>query len=350
MSGRVRNSHHKVKTPRADTPRNTVRADRAPAKPQVNVWTPPPAGTPDAFVARGTARGATTGAEHGGLPELLLTTAGGVAVNHGSDPGDYYCEHMFFSAQTQAMRPGSSVVANAEGEKLVGFLHLPRDSWSEGTGGAYTQQQRHAGTREVIGAALRGYYDAASPQVSGGPVRMLVTGYGPFMSMRDNPTGDFVAHPENLDAAMKQAFGDNLLSAQGKRIAGEGDDATYQYQVKDPVTGKERTVLVEAVVMPVSDDAIDGTSARSVQKTMDAFKPHAVISMGVNPGGSTYLAEHHADDGGLRSDDGRQVHDDSRAGAFNLPDNYSLPRAIHGGGAPRLAAADRPGRAAGVWG
>ena len=334
MSGRVRNGQPpaklaKVKGAKTATPKTTP--PPKPATPKKTAWTPPPSGKPDAFVSRGTARGSTTPQEHAGLPEVLLTTKGGVAVNHGTDPGDFYCEHMFFSAQTSSLKPGSSIVANSEGEKLVGFLHVPRDNWSEGAGGPYTQEQRHGGTREVIGAALRGYFDAAAPQVGNDPVRMLVTGYGAFDSMTDNPTGDFVTHSENLDAAMKHAFGDNLVTPQGKRIAGEGDDATYQYQVKDPVSGRERSVILEAVRMPVTDDAIDGASPRSVQKTIDAFKPHAVISMGVNPGGTTYLAEHHADDGGIRNEAGRQVHDGSEGARLNLSDNYSLPRAIFGG-------------------
>ena len=320
------------------------------AEPKSTAWTAPPTGKPDAFESRGIARGSTVPAEHAGLPEVLATTVGGVTVNHGTDPGDFYCEHMFFSAQTESLRPGTSIVGNAEGERLVGFLHVPRDNWSEGAGGPYTQEQRHAGTREVIGDALRGYFDAAAAQVGAGPVRILLTGYGPFDSMTDNPTGDFVTHPENLDAAMRQAFGDNLVTPQGKRTAGEGDDATYEYQVRDPVSGRERSVVIEAVRMPVTDEAIDGTSSRSVQQTIERFKPNAVISMGVNPGGSTYLAEHHADDGGIRNDNGRQVHDESEGARLNLGDNYSLPRAIFGGGAPRVAAKEAPKTPAGVWG
>ncbi len=349
MSGRIRNQHPRIQPPKTTRTAPKPKA-RGTAANTAATWGNPAGPKSDAFDAPGVGRAAAAGTQHGGLPDVLLTTRGGVPVNHGTDPGDYYCEHMFFSAQASSLRSGSSVASNREGEKLVGFLHLPRDGWSEGAGGAYTQEQRHAGTREVIGAAVRGYYDAAAAQVHEGPIRMLMTGYGPFSSMTNNPTGDFVTHRENLDAAMRNAFGDNLVSNEGRRVSGDGDDATYQYQVRDPSTGRERSVVIDAVRMPVSDEAIDGSSPRSVQQTMERFRPHAVISMGVNPGGSTFLAEHHADDGGLRNEGGRQIHDDASTPRNNLGDNYSLPRAINGGGAPRVAAADLSASAVGVRG
>ena len=48
-----------------------------------------------------------SGARNGGLPDTLMEMEGGARVGHGTDAGDYYCEHMFFQTQKEAMKSGS---------------------------------------------------------------------------------------------------------------------------------------------------------------------------------------------------------------------------------------------------
>jgi hypothetical protein len=55
-----------------------------------------------------------------------LTQVGAVQVEHGTDPGDFYCEHAFFTQQRFASEVG--VQKNAFGEPLCGFLHVPTDA------------------------------------------------------------------------------------------------------------------------------------------------------------------------------------------------------------------------------
>jgi len=265
-----------------------------------------------------------------GLPEILFSRKG-AKVEHGTDPGDFYCEHLFFSAQTEAAKPGSSVQKNARGEALVGFLHVPHDAHLSGDASdTYTEAARHAGTRKVVGAALRGYFEDALPNVKSGPIKILLTGYGPFDWIKNNPTGDFTTHVENIDAAMKEAFGKRLLSSGGrllKKKSVEGvESRAYEYRVKDSVSSKERTVIIEAHRLPVDDHAIDGADPRSIQKAIARLEPHAVLSMGTAPG-EAFRAEFHADSGGMTTG-GAPHHVPDAPATVSLGDNYSLARAL----------------------
>ncbi|HVY60322.1 MAG TPA: hypothetical protein VHF22_01660, partial [Planctomycetota bacterium] len=234
-------------------------------------------------------------------------------------------------------KAGSSVVKNASGERLVGFLHVPPDDFTETTGAKYAQAARHAGTREVVGAAVRGYFEDAAAAVKKDPVKLLLTGYGPFMSIKDNPTGDFVAHAENIDAALKGAFGADLLTPKGKMTTFPGGGHALAYRVRDPKTGKERTLQVGLDKFAVADRTLDPKSARSIEQAIAAFRPNAVLSMGV-AGPGAYLAEHHADDGGMdATKSGGFKHDDGAAAKKSFADNYSLARAILRGSAPPAA-------------
>jgi hypothetical protein len=276
------------------------------------------------------------------LPDVLLEVRG-FKVVHGTDPGDFYCEHMFFQSQSEARKPNASVTVNDKGEKLVGFLHIPSDSATYSGVTTEPQEERHAATRDVVGSALRGYYDEASQRVARGPVRLMLNGYGSWGSTVNNPTGDFVRHSENVDAAMKTAFGDALVTPKGQPYTGPDaapaeHSTVLQYVVQDPKSRVTRTVLVRTQQFPVTDDAINGNGTVSVQYAMGGFKPHAVLSMGV--GTPTYTAEFHADNGGLKLD-GSPTHDDSAAPSVNLPENRSLARAIHGGAAAIVAEAGR---------
>lgn len=265
---------------------------------------------------------------HAGLPDTLFQSPNATVI-HGTDPGDFYCEHVFYASEAQAAAPGSAVQRNASGERLTGFLHLPDDQWTGGAGGAYTEADRHRGTREVVGAALRGYYDDLAPQVRQDPLRIMLTGFGPFESIADNPTGDFVSHQENIDASMRAAFGANLLTASGTPVPGGSDGGTtLAYRVRDPASGRTRTVQVHAEQLPVADTALDPRAARSIENAYASFRPEAVISMGVYPGSTVFRAEHHADDGGMQQSGRAYVHVPGAPERNAQPENYSLARAI----------------------
>jgi pyrrolidone-carboxylate peptidase len=281
---------------------------------------------------------------------LWSTTTSGATVIPGSDPGDFYCEHAFFTATSEAFAAGTSILRNRAGEVLTGFLHTPSDAYTYNASSSPVQAERHADRREIVGAAIRGFFEEARPQLSSpgaqADFRVLLTGYGTWGSVVNNPTGDFVVHQENVDAALKHAFGDALADASGKVLqrSADGERTTLAYRVLDEASGHSRTIVVDAVRLPVTDAAIDG-SGGSLQDLIRTGRPHAVLSMGVAGGSSAYQAEFHADDGGLAlTADGRLVHDDKKKPENSHPDNHSLGRAIHLGQKLIDARAASPGR------
>lgn len=272
-------------------------------------------------------------AQQHGLPATLMQT-GQATVRHGSDPGDYFCEHVFYAAQYAAiLDPGQSVAANVQGERLVGFLHIPGDDATAKPPRELDQTSRHAATRQVVGAALRGYVDAALPQAGTGPVRLLVTGFGPFEEIRNNPTGDFVRHTSNLNAAMQSAFGDRLLTPQGEILPGATpDQTTIRFRLRDAGSPHGREVLIQARYLQAADSSFQHIGNASVQSAVREFQPHAMLSLGVNPDAAPgeYLAENHADNAGMTEGH----HSDSQQASVSLPANYSLARAIVAGSQP----------------
>jgi len=239
-----------------------------------------------------------SGADSAPPPFVLAKLPGGTRVTQGSDPGDFYCEHAFFTSTQEAQRKDTSILKNSHGEPLTGFLHVPADKATFQSETRIDPAERHAERRTVVGAALRGLVDAARPQLpSDAPVRVLVTGYGAFGSVKNNPTGDFVGQQSNFDAAMQRGFGDKLVTPRGKLLESEDGRQRLEYKVLEP-SGAQRSVIVEAVKLPVDDSAING-GPRSLQARIGAFQPHAVMSMGVAAGSRDYLAEFQTASGGL---------------------------------------------------
>jgi hypothetical protein len=263
-------------------------------------------------------------------PQLLATLANGMTVIQGSDPGDFYCEHAFFTSTREARTAGTSILTNRLGEVMTGFLHNPSDDFTYDASKTPVQAERHADRREIVGAAIRGFYEEARTRLApDAPFQMLLTGYAQWGGVVNNPTGDFVVHQENVDAAMQRAFGDALATRTGKVLqqSADGERTRLEYRITDATTGRARTIVVEAVRLPVSDEAING-GPQSLQARIRDFQPHAVMSMGVAGGSSAYQAEFHADDGGLDLTAGAIRHDDGKAPQINQPDNHSLGRAI----------------------
>ena len=105
----------------------------------------------------------------------MLETKNATVV-HGDDPGDFYCEHAFFSGQQAAAAPGSAVATNGSGWPPLGqasgqghvavvklLLAHGADANQTFSGGRTAlmcaAQQGHA---EVVTALLGGAADAAA--------------------------------------------------------------------------------------------------------------------------------------------------------------------------------------------
>jgi pyrrolidone-carboxylate peptidase len=278
------------------------------------------------------------------LPAQLMKTSNGVGVKHGDDAGDFYCEHTTWLLLENGKSPTTSLVRDqgGRGDPMCGFLHLPSDpaTFEPPTQPpAYDLAQRHANTRQVVGAALRGFYDQVAPQVPKGPhdapIKLQLTGFGPFESVQNNPTGEFVSNRSNIDAALDYAFGPNLVrGADGQPAVTEtafGPDKLYEYRVRDPNTHQERRVQILAAKMDVADTEIDN-GPLSLQHKLATFKPQAALSMGVYPGETEFRAENRADTGGMKRAPGGGWKEVSGAPAKNdTGHNYALARAIFTG-------------------
>lgn len=269
---------------------------------------------------------------HAEIPAKLLDIPGS-PVEHGTDPGNFYCEHAFFTLQRFATEVG--IKKNAHGEPLCGFLHVPNDADCGASPTATIDPaKRYAAHRKVVGAAVQGWFQALKASAHD-PIKILITGYGPFQSITNNPAAGFVSHRDNLDAAMKAAFGTALIGKKGKllsdRVGGSpADTMALRYRVNDQ--GRVREIVIVAEQLKVADVALDNGDPGSLVGALKAVKPDAALALGVH-GGPTFLAEHHADDGGLVIDaQGKAKHDDNKQPTTAFLDNYALARAIHAGG------------------
>ena len=227
-----------------------------------------------------------------------LAQYGDVVVDASTDAGGFYCEHCFYVAH---------VVAHPD--TIVGFLHVPPARNDR------TQLQRHRHTRLVVGAALRGLLNELA-----GDVDVLLTGFEPWGEVTRNPSGDFVGHVGNLDAAMTVVG----ASGRGRRRTNGSGWSARDYRVDG------RRVSLWPHVLPVDDGAIDG-GPRSVQAGIAACSPRVVLSLGVHRRTDRHRVEHIASDRHLRRSAAGFAHDVSAPTSHILPATDVLARAIVNG-------------------
>lgn len=248
------------------------------------------------------------------------------AVTHSGDAGGFYCEHAFFTAQEVAAT--ASVRRNGHGELLVGFLHVPgsADRWLTGAHPP-DPAKRHGRTRRVVGRALAGFVTEilASGLPQDEPIRLLVTGFGPWGAVVDNPTGDFVRESANLEAALALGLGSALAAPPVVTPA-----APWRLDVTARLGGShgQRSVLLCGWHLPTSDEALDPAAAHALPSAIvGPLRPHAVLSLGVACRRRRFYVEHTATDANLI--DGR--HQEAAPRQVLAP-NYALARAIRRGG------------------
>lgn len=238
----------------------------------------------------GTPTAADDSAPTDGLPAVLWASPdGALQVVHGDDPGGFYCEHCLYAVRRTATETSSIVVV--DGEPLVGFLHVPKDALTALDAPTEQPLQRHRATIDVVATVLRGW--ALQVRVPG-PLRVLLTGYGPWGTVKNNPTGDAVSHADVVTAIVQRAG--VALDVHTHRLA-------------------------------VDDSAIDG-GPNSVQAAMAQVQPHVVLSMGVHGGFDRFLAEHVASDRNLVVDGAVLRHVNDRPATHRLPSSRVLARGL----------------------
>ncbi len=126
------------------------------------------------------------------------------AVSLGVDPGTFFCGAQFAGLIQLRKRPGF-------GDVHVGFIHVPPDRAT----GSKAQAKPQLHDREVnlemiaqvVAVALRGLTQPAAA--------IVITGFGPFSGVADNPTQAFVDCPDTLDQTIALAHpGSQLVSSR----------------------------------------------------------------------------------------------------------------------------------------
>lgn len=229
-----------------------------------------------------------------GLPAVLWTSPdGALQVVHGEDPGGFFCEHCLYAVRRCAAETDSIIVV--DGEPLIGFLHVPKDAATDvnapNPGLVGQPLVRHRATIDIVASVLRGWASLARVN---GPLRVLLTGYGNWGTVANNPTGDLVEQQ-------------NVLNAIAGRVGVEVD--------------------IHTAHLAVDDSAIDG-GPTSVQAAIARVRPQVVLSMGVHGGVDRYLAEHVASDRNLVVEGGVLRREADRPVGHRLPSNRALARGL----------------------
>ena len=213
----------------------------------------------------------------------------GVEVLTSRNAGTYYCAHAFYVLARWSEHHAQH--ARGSAGPGVGFLHVPADDAT--TGDAPTTVARHEQTGVVIASALRGLLDAHDGR---GELHVLLTGYGAFQGVVDNPTGAFVLDANALPDAMARAAGEVARELEPLVEGAEGASTARGVRVRRVRAGR---LLVSALVLEVTDRALDADAPGSLPWALERFVPHVAISMGVHRSSAAYRVELLPTNGGL---------------------------------------------------
>lgn len=228
-------------------------------------------------------------------------------VRRSRDAGAYYCAHTLFALHH---RPPSTVLKAEDGQPLAGFLHVPPDPSTTGERNAPPPNDRFADLRPVVAWALAGLEAMARPQLGAGEHwSVLLTGFGAFRDVTDNPTGAFVQNLDEVARAVAQAFGN----------AARGDDRV-----------SSDSVVVVPRLLPVDDRLLNAKAANSLEALCEEYGPHSVLSLGVSRS-PTFDIETQPNDAGLSRTDGTWRHEANRPAREILSETLVLAEAIERG-------------------
>lgn len=208
------------------------------------------------------------------------------AVRLGVDPGTFFCGAQLAELLRLRGRPDLAGVR-------VGFIHVPPDRATGPLAAAALHDRatnlEHAAA--VVAIALRG---CAPP---GGA--LLLTGFGPFRGVADNPTAALVDGPRHLDRAVALAHpGASIERARDLAVAGlAATERRYH------LPGPARSLSLFAATLPLAATDRDALAGRYASPEVVAARfadllaavcsarggapPDAIVSLGVD---STQLA------------------------------------------------------------
>lgn len=213
--------------------------------------------------------------------------SGAVAdVQLGVDPGTFYCGDQL-----------AALIALAREHKLLaGFIHVPPDRSTSARAAAAVHLHARGPNLEqcarVVAVALRGMVEETCDAT------IVLTGFGPFLGVADNPTTAFVSEPAHLERALRLAFPD----VRGEAVAAISDPHGAPLGLRRSFRrsdGEGRIRLVTAVLALAAspEEALAGryfdtdTTAANFRRLIAATiaadegaAPAGVISLGVDSG------------------------------------------------------------------
>lgn len=242
-------------------------------------------------------------------------------VRESDDAGRFYCAHALFSGHLAAERGLAPILSDDEEEPLVGFLHVPPDQRTVDLE-APLESDRHQDTAVVVAAALAGFAAPLLRREARDTVRVVVTGFGAFRDVKDNPTGAFVRSRAALERSLALAFGDVSSTVH------EEDGALRARLCWD---GAKRELVVVAVELPVDDRCLAFRGEGSLHALLEDEGAHAWLGLGVCR--SPYFrAETLPHDGGLELTSEGARHDGVTAPSRYPRRSRALVRALERGG------------------
>lgn len=232
------------------------------------------------------------------------------------DAGGYYCAHLLWvGASAAASSP--DVLRDEAGDPLAGFIHVPADPWTlRAVEDSEAARVRHDATIQVVGAVLRGGWETAVSSGAAG-LRALVTGFGPFREVANNPTGAFVRDPDALEAAVGRAMTPG-------RTARFEDELTEAHSLVGVTRG---SLQVYARSLTVDDDCLARGGAGALRTLLAATRAQLWVGLGVSRS-PHYRVEVRPSDVALDLNAGDPQHTAGLAERTELPANRSLVRAL----------------------
>jgi hypothetical protein len=204
-------------------------------------------------------------------------------VQLGVDPGVFYCADQL-----------ANLIELARARAVVtGLIHVPPDRSTGAAAAAAAHLHPRAATLEqcarVVAVALRGMADRT------GEGAIVVTGFGPFLGVADNPTAAFVTDAAILERTVQHALPGARAGACVPLFTGAGGPPAHRRAYVAP-DGSRALELVTAVLALAAApaDALAGryfdtdTTARNFRLLIEAVTREralaGVLSLGVDSG------------------------------------------------------------------
>ncbi len=252
------------------------------------------------------------------------------------DSGNNFCSKILSSAALKAeYDPQTSILRNTNNEPLCGFIHIPKDEYSEKPLREKNTEElllRHESTIELLSAAIRGYVNESlrlKPELPN--VKILLGGFSQFSNVSDNSTGEFAKTAILTEEALSKAFPDyKLISLESRLLDDTNKSIVSRIVLQEKLSDKQISCYLMGREFDVNNTSIDD-SKKSVQYAIDNLKPNAVILLGssvLNYVDSKYKIYNVPS---IISNFSSNTENSNNNNSLIIPENYSLSRAISEG-------------------